>query len=527
MRQGNILFIISFCLFVNNKMAESLRRLVKAESYSLLQDKLERWNDNYLVNTCDQNVNRCSELIEITSRLQGELFTILNLCCAEGGMYGGCSSLKNRFLPWLARGFVASNSAVTVDTSLSIMADAAEKERQMVEMQDSYEKQLDEVEQDLNTSRGVASDLQAELESTRVRLDSERRMSEGEALVSDEVSVGLKNRVAVLEDELRLYRARVGTVDDHEIEVRRLKDDLAVLKEEKFILTGRSEYLAPTPSLSTSLKSPRISVSGDVVQRIRQANLVTRFNDLFAQSRMDAMDILRNHCDDHELNQKIVFTCLQECFHAAKMAFRRYRSKVQTLLADTHTGLEPLSEAVQGYINKNGTLLDVHTIVEDVLLAMNRHPAISFPAEVDFRVLTLFIRELVKVAWSMSALPSPLDISGARDGELFDDLKYRRSYDSEYSAPLVSHYIWPSLVDVAGRVILKGEAVTRRGGSLASPRRSRSPSRPSSPSRARSPSPRRTLNGSYTSGSRPSSSLSMRSSSPRPSSSLSLSFSNL
>ena len=54
---------------------------------------------------------------------------------------------------------------------------------------------------------------------------------------------------------------------------------------------------------------------------------------------------------------------------------------------------------------------------------MNRHPAISFPAEVDFRVLTLFIRELVKVSWSMSALPSPLDISGARDGELFDDLK--------------------------------------------------------------------------------------------------------
>lgn len=69
--------------------------------------------------------------------------------------------------------------------------------------------------------------------------------------------------------------------------------------------------MAPTPSLSTSLKSPRISVSSDVVQRIRQANLVTRFNDLFAQSRMDAMDILRNHCDDHELNQKIVFTCIQ------------------------------------------------------------------------------------------------------------------------------------------------------------------------------------------------------------------------
>lgn len=482
-----------------------------------------------MVNTCDQNVNRCAEVIELTSRLQGELFSILNLCCAEGGLYGGCDSLKNRVIPWLARGFVASSGGVTADTSLSIMADAAEKERQLVEMQQSYEKQLDEVEQDLNTSRGVASDLQAELEDSRARLDSERQVSDGEALVSDEVTTGLRRRIATLEDELRMYRTKVGTLDDYELDVRRLKDDVSLLKEEKYILTGRSEYLAPTPSLSSPLKSPRIpAASSDVVQRIRQANLVTRFNDLFAQSRMDAMDILRNHSDDHDLNQKIIFTCVQEGFHSAKMAFHRYRSKVQSLLAESHTGPEPLSEAVQNYVNRNGTLLDVHSIVEDVLLAMNRHPAISFPAEVDFRVLTIFIRELVKVAWSMSALPSPLDINGARDGELFDDLKYRRSYDSEYSAPLVSHYIWPALVDIAGRVILKGEAVTRRGGSLASPRRSRSPSRASSP-RARSPSPRRTLNGSYASpsSSRPTSSLSMRSTSPHPSSSLSLSLSNM
>ncbi|XP_071487254.1 mitochondria-eating protein-like [Diadema antillarum] len=507
-------------------MAESLRRLVKTGSYSLLQEKLERWSNNYLINTCDQNVTRCVDLIELTSRVQGELFQILNLCSAEGGMYGGCDSLKNRLLPWLGRGLVASGGGVTMDTSLSIMADAADKERQLAEMQESYEKQLDEVEQDLNTSRGVASELRAELVEAQSKLDSERRVSEGEALVSDEISASLRERIGGLEDELRLYRARSGTLDDYEVEVRRLRDDINLLKEEKYILTGRSEYLAPTLSLTPSLKSPRTSVSSDVVQRVRQANLVTRFNDLFAQSRMDAMDILRNHCEDHELNQKIIFTCVQEAFHAAKMAFHRYRGKVQSLLAESHSGPETLSEAVQSYVNKNGTLLDVHAIVEDVLLAMKRHPAISFPAEVDFRVLTLFIRELVKVAWSMSALPSPLDISGARDGELFDDLKYRRSYDSEYSAPLVSHYIWPCLTDVAGRVVLKGEAVTRRGGSLASPRRSRSPSRIGSP-RARSPSPRRTLNGSYSSpaGSRPTSSLSMRSTSPRPSSAASLSLS--
>ena len=52
------------------------------------------------------------------------------------------------------------------------------------------------------------------------------------------------------------------------------------------------------------------------------------------------------------------------------MAFHRYRSKVQTLLADSLSGPETLSEAVQNYVNKNGTLLDVHSIVEVSLFTL-------------------------------------------------------------------------------------------------------------------------------------------------------------
>ena len=72
----------------------------------------------------------------------------------------------------------------------------------------------------------------------------------------------------------------------------------------------RTEYLNASLPVSTSPR-PLTSASNDVVQRVRQAHLVTRFSDMFARDRMDAMDILRNHCDDHELNQKIVFTCVQ------------------------------------------------------------------------------------------------------------------------------------------------------------------------------------------------------------------------
>lgn len=45
--------------------------------------------------------------------------------------------------------------------------------------------------------------------------------------------------------------------------------------------------------------------------------------------------------------------------------------------------------------------------------------------------------------------------------------RYRRSYDSEYTAPLVNHHIWPCLVQGA-RVVVKGEACTRRGASMVS-----------------------------------------------------------
>ena len=61
----------------------------------------------------------------------------------------------------------------------------------------------------------------------------------------------------------------------------------------------------------------------------------------------------------------------------------------------------------------------------------------------------------------MSTLAYPLDTAFALDGEVIDESKYRRTYDSEYCAPLVNHHVWPSLMQGA-KVISKGEACTRR-----------------------------------------------------------------
>lgn len=40
--------------------------------------------------------------------------------------------------------------------------------------------------------------------------------------------------------------------------------------------------------------------------------------------------------------------------------------------------------------------------------------------------------------------------------------RYRRSYDSDFTAPLVFYHVWPALME-NDNVVMKGEAVTKRG----------------------------------------------------------------
>lgn len=80
----------------------------------------------------------------------------------EGGEYAGCDALKKRLLPWLSSGFAISTGHLSADTSLSIIAESTEKERQIENLQEEYEKQLDEMESDLNKSQSLADNLGAE-----------------------------------------------------------------------------------------------------------------------------------------------------------------------------------------------------------------------------------------------------------------------------------------------------------------------------------------------------------------------------
>ena len=79
-----------------------------------------------------------------------------------GGMYGGANIIKSRLLPWLGQNFFTSGGAVTADTSLSVLAEAAAKDRELSELQEMYEKSLDDLDMELQSARTENQDLKDE-----------------------------------------------------------------------------------------------------------------------------------------------------------------------------------------------------------------------------------------------------------------------------------------------------------------------------------------------------------------------------
>ncbi|XP_052719458.1 mitochondria-eating protein-like isoform X1 [Crassostrea angulata] len=557
-------------------MAESLRRLVNIGTFTVLQEKLERWLDNYYINTCDQNVARCCEIIELNAKVQGQLFKLLQVTAESGGMYGGASIIKSRLLPFLGQNFFTSGGSVTADTSLSVLAEAAAKNREIDDLQDMYETSLNELEADLKDKEAENQDLRDELLDAKTELDRSTRTSTSDKIFLENENRDLRRKLALAEDEVRTLRSKAGMMTDYETQIRHLRDDIALLtarrdslyrstssfakddsilsstireekkpgladaqdeihklrskaglvddyerqvrnlRDELSLASTKKSYLDNDvySSLGSYRYTPRVGSPlsiDDPVQRVRQQNYISRWNDMFSQDRLDAMDTLRRYSDDYENNQRIIFLAIQEAFSVAKLAFRQFKMKVRANLAATHIGPETLEEAVQDYINRNTDLCDLTGMVADVIRALNRSPKVFLPPDATFSIVQPFIRESCKLAWNMSALAHPLDIAVATDAELFDNNKYRRSYDSEYTAPLVNHHIWPALMQGA-KVLMKGEACTRRGASLieeikGASRRSRSPTRSVSPSprprsRSRSASPSRRIRSRSVSPSR-------------------------
>ena len=51
-----------------------------------------------------------------------------------------------------------------------------------------------------------------------------------------------------------------------------------------------------------------------------------------------------------------------------------------------------------------------------------------------------FIRDVLRVAWAMVALDPPIDLPAALEGDVINETRYRRTFDSEFSATTTVSY---------------------------------------------------------------------------------------
>ncbi|XP_063561374.1 mitochondria-eating protein isoform X3 [Gorilla gorilla gorilla] len=418
-------------------MAENLKRLVSNETLRTLQEKLDFWLKEYNTNTCDQNLNHCLELIEQVAKVQGQLFGILTAAAQEGGRNDGVETIKSRLLPWLEASFTAASLGKSVDSKVPFLQDTFDRERH--KDPSPRDRDMPQLDSNLNSTRSQLNQVQDESSRSRSPSPAPRSRS-----------------------------------------------------------CSRSRSASPSTAVKVRSPSPNRSKLSNVA---RKAALLSRFSDSYSQARLDAQCLLRRCIDKAETVQRIIYIATVEAFHVAKMAFRHFKIRVRKSLTPSYVGSNDFENAVSDYVICHLDLYDSQSSVNDVIRAMNVNPKISFPPVVDFCLLSDFIQEICCIAFAMQALEPPLDIAYGADGEVFNDCKYRRSYDSDFTAPLVLYHVWPALVE-NDCVIMKGEAVTRRGAFWNSVRslsrcrsRSLSPICPRSQiglntmSRSRSPSP--------------------------------------
>ena len=193
-------------------------------------------------------------------------------------------------------------------------------------------------------------------------------------------------KLSTLEPRAELARQLEREIFDLKDEIRRVKCDNAILADHNEFQSEiirsraaspisywsrpcspvRSRPISPCRSRPLSRSSSPFRLPSDsplspnhCTQIVREEMLISRFNDLFTCERLNAMDTLRNFCDNYENNQRIIFSAVQEAFSVAKRNFADWKIRVRSTVALTHLGPETLEEAVQNYINRNIDLYDL------------------------------------------------------------------------------------------------------------------------------------------------------------------------
>jgi len=256
-----------------------------------------------------------------------------------------------------------------------------------------------------------------------------------------------------------------------ECQIKELTKETLELKKENSELHGRLHKIimeSVTEPAPVRLVTKPYS-NGVVPLQSRSAMLVERFTEMYKNDRIQTTNVLKG-MPDRSAAERLVFLIVEECFTVSKLEQHKMRSRMNQALQSNHQGSGEESERVdvlvENYMKKNTELYDIETLITDVMKSLHRNSSTSPYIPCNEKIIVPFIREVLRVAWALVALDPPIDLPAALEGDVMDETRYRRTYDSEFSATTIHYFVWPALLRNR-KVVCKGEVVTRR---LSSPR---------------------------------------------------------
>ncbi|XP_001641714.2 mitochondria-eating protein isoform X1 [Nematostella vectensis] len=415
-----------------------LSNIIASADLKVLHERLITLFDESYRYTTDESTTVCCEIIEENLRIQAKLFRLLQLCCDEGGTYGGFQPLKNKLMPLLCNGLVMSHIGGSEDVKL---------------VRDKYEHMVSRLEDDLKSAQREVGELRLKLSENEEDVKCIRRQLK-DSYVADRQVTELQKRLSDANLEL----------EASELEIRKVREETGQLKKENSDLHARLQKQMLVENESEPVRMiTKPYANGILPLHARAPRLVERFAELYGGERLELMDALRPMGDRAE-NERLSFCIVEECFMVCKAEQRRMRKKVRHALQPPNGSLIDASqtaEIVDSYMSRNTENFDVETLIPEILKCLHRNASVNQSIPYKEKLILPFIRACVRVVWSMVALQPPIDIAIALDGDIINEARYRRSYNSEFSATVVEHFVWPALMR-DGKVVAKGEVVTKR-----------------------------------------------------------------
>ncbi|XP_078458824.1 mitochondria-eating protein-like [Lampetra planeri] len=229
-------------------MAESLRRLANSGAYGALQERLDSWQGDFHANSSNENLTHCCELIERTSKVQNQL---LNMMSNKTNQGGPTASAKSRLLPFQSN--VAVSPGVSPNTSLTLIRETAQKERQLQDLCARHMREVGSLESELRSTRQSLSNAKQRLKNMADELEASKTNSASTYLASEEEILQLRADLQAAREEAEVNRRER---EDSERQARHLQAEMATLQQEKARLLERMSYVQRAASIALPALSP-------------------------------------------------------------------------------------------------------------------------------------------------------------------------------------------------------------------------------------------------------------------------------